>query len=247
MYIWASLNRKCAPRARTCGCTRPHDAADATTLAFASKPVHPLTRPFYGSCIPAGGYGGSGYGRAQPSAPVPSRNPHAGKVPSPPPALPRAPTAAASVTASAFASGHRATTASGSGAAAAALGRPPRPAAAAAAVPTTAAAPQQLNRSASLPAAAAGASLHVTSRPYRDSYAGAAQKGAQLRSGRARGGGGGGEAGFGALSSRARLGIFLALLPLLLSLWLCMVAWLAAIWVHHYAVLLTVGWSVVVL
>ncbi|GLC40467.1 hypothetical protein PLESTB_001261800 [Pleodorina starrii] len=43
-----------------------------------------------------------------------------------------------------------------------------------------------------------------------------------------------------ALASRVRLGLFVALLPVLLSLWLCMVAWLAAIWIHHYAVLLTV-------
>ncbi|EFJ45813.1 hypothetical protein VOLCADRAFT_93914 [Volvox carteri f. nagariensis] len=42
------------------------------------------------------------------------------------------------------------------------------------------------------------------------------------------------------LASRVRLGLFVALLPVLLSLWLCMVAWLAAIWIHHYAVLLTV-------
>ncbi|GLI62824.1 hypothetical protein VaNZ11_005574, partial [Volvox africanus] len=43
-----------------------------------------------------------------------------------------------------------------------------------------------------------------------------------------------------ALASRVRMGLFVALLPVLLSLWLCMVAWLAAIWIHHYAVLLTV-------
>ncbi len=221
--------------------------------------MRPLKNVFPGPCIPTGGYGGSWCGHAPPSPPVPSLNPHAGKVPPPPPPpLPRVPAAAASVTAasataSAFASGNRAPITSGSGAS---VGRTPRPAVAVASVPVpgsaTTTAPQQLNRSASLPAAPAGAPLPQFSKRYRDSYAasaGAAQRGAQLRSSRARGGGGGGgggEAGFGALSSRARLGIFLALLPLLLSLWLCMVAWLAAIWVHHYAVLLTVGWNVLV-
>ncbi|KXZ46295.1 hypothetical protein GPECTOR_45g165 [Gonium pectorale] len=47
---------------------------------------------------------------------------------------------------------------------------------------------------------------------------------------------------------RWRLGLFISLLPVLLSLWLCMVAWLAGIWIHHYAVLLTVrpdrSWNV---
>ncbi|GIM14442.1 hypothetical protein Vretimale_17391 [Volvox reticuliferus] len=56
-------------------------------------------------------------------------------------------------------------------------------------------------------------------------------------------GGSGGDEGSSnddALASRVRMGLFVALLPVLLSLWLCMVAWLAAIWIHHYAVLLTV-------
>eukprot|EP00198_Chlamydomonas_reinhardtii_P012872 XP_001702209.1 predicted protein [Chlamydomonas reinhardtii] len=61
-------------------------------------------------------------------------------------------------------------------------------------------------------------------------------------------GGGGSGGGLLSASPRLRLGLFLALLPVLLALWGCMVAWLAGCWLHHVALLLAVrpdrGWDV---
>ncbi|KAG2429718.1 hypothetical protein HYH02_013975 [Chlamydomonas schloesseri] len=63
-------------------------------------------------------------------------------------------------------------------------------------------------------------------------------------SGGVRGSGRGGSSasgGSGGISSpRLRLGLFLALLPVLLALWGCMVAWLVGCWLHHVALLLAV-------
>lgn len=53
-------------------------------------------------------------------------------------------------------------------------------------------------------------------------------------------GGGGSGGGLLSASPRLRLGLFLALLPVLLALWGCMVAWLAGCWLHHVALLLAV-------